>query len=98
MSTAAALLAERLGLEDDELLAVLDVGPLELVGGALEHKPELPLLLALTEDVAQSGALPRWLRAKGRHGRPIELLLARDFGAFETAVDDLRERGFVIGG
>ncbi len=98
MSTAAAILAERLGLTDDELLAVLDVGPLELVGGALDHKPELPLLLALTEDVAQTGALPRWIRAKGRHGRPIELLLVRDFAAFEDAVDDLRERGFVLGG
>ena len=40
--------------------------------------------------------LRRWLRAGGLHGRPIELLLRRDFGAFEDALDDLRERGFVI--
>lgn len=92
------MFAERLGLSDEELLAVLDVGPLELVGGELDHKPQLPLLLALTEDVAQTGALPRWARAKGRHGRPIDLLLERDFAAFEDAVDDLRERGFVLGG
>lgn len=77
---------------------MLDVGALELVGGDIDHKPQLPLLLALTEDVAQTGALPRWIRTTGPHGRPIDLLLAHDFGTFERAVDDLRERGFVIGG
>jgi hypothetical protein len=40
--------------------------------------------------------LRRWLRAAGRFGRPIDLLLAQDFGAFEDALEDLRERGFVV--
>ncbi|HWH94974.1 MAG TPA: hypothetical protein VNT03_14025 [Baekduia sp.] len=40
--------------------------------------------------------LKRWVRSSGRHGRPIDLLLARDFGAFEDALEDLRERGFVV--
>jgi hypothetical protein len=98
-STAAALLQDRLGLTDDELLTVLDAGPLEIVGGDLEHKPQLPILLALTEDVAESpgpAVLRRWLRAGGAHGRPVELLLAHEFGVFEDALDDLRERGFVV--
>ena len=40
--------------------------------------------------------LRRWLRATGPRGRPLDLLLARDFGAFEDALEDLRERGFVV--
>jgi hypothetical protein len=98
-STAAALLQERLGLTDDELLAALDADPLTILGGDLDHKPQLPILLTLTEEAADragEGVLRRWVRATGRHGRPIDLLLARDFGAFEDALEDLRERGFVV--
>jgi hypothetical protein len=36
------------------------------------------------------------VRATGRHGRPLDLLLAQDFGAFEDALDNLREQGFVV--
>jgi hypothetical protein len=36
------------------------------------------------------------MRASGKVGRPIDLLLAQDFGAFEDALEDLRERGFVV--
>ncbi len=32
----------------------------------------------------------------GRHGRPVDLLTERDFGAFEDALGDLDERGFVL--
>ena len=98
-STAAALLQDRLGLSDDELLAALGADPLELIGGDLDHKPQLPLLLTLTEDAAERAGedvLKRWLRASGRHGRPIDLLTAQDYGAFEDALEDLRERGFVV--
>lgn len=98
-STAAALLQDRLGLTDDELLAVLDADPLALIGGDLDHKPQLPILLTLTEEAAEragDGVLRRWIRASGRHGRPIDLLTARDYGAFEDALEDLRERGFVV--
>jgi hypothetical protein len=40
--------------------------------------------------------LRRWVRAAGRLGRPIDLLLAQHFGAFEDALEDLKERGFVV--
>jgi hypothetical protein len=97
VDTAAAVLAERFGLSDDELLAVLDADPLSVVGGALDHRPEVPILLALTEDL-DAAVLRRWLRATGPKGRPLDLLLARDFPAFEDAVDDLRGRGLVLRG
>ncbi len=42
--------------------------------------------------------LRRWLRVGGSRGRPLDLLLARDFAGFEDALADLDERGFVIGG
>jgi hypothetical protein len=38
----------------------------------------------------------RWVRANGPKGRPLDHLLGRDFGAFEDALDDLDERGFII--
>ena len=34
----------------------------------------------------------------GRSGRPLDLLLARDFAAFESALDTLAARGFVLRG
>jgi len=36
------------------------------------------------------------VRASGPRGVPVELLCNRDFPAFEAAVEDLRERGFVL--
>jgi hypothetical protein len=78
---------------------VLDADPLEVVGGELDHKPELPILLDLlaeAEERAGAAVLRRWVRAAGPAGRPIDLLLTREFAAFETALADLRERGFVI--
>lgn len=95
MDTGAAVLTERFGLSDDELLQILDVDPLTVLTGELDHKPEVPILLALTEDL-DAAVLKRWLRATGPHGAPIDLLLARDFARFEDAVDDFRGRGLVI--
>jgi len=95
VGTAAALLQARLGLTDDELLQILDESPLTVIGGELDHKPELAILLALTEE-HDPGTLRTWLRTSGLHGRPVDLLLARDFGAFEDALDDLDDRGFII--
>jgi hypothetical protein len=86
-----------LGLSDEELLAVLGADPLEVVAGELDHKPELPILLSLLAEHDEAG-LGRWLRTEGPHGRPIDLLLARDFPAFESALATLGERGFVIRG
>jgi hypothetical protein len=97
-STATRLLQDRLGLTDEELLTVLDVDALTvLAGDELPHRPELPLLLALTEP-HDAALLRRWVRTAGPHGRPLDLLLRRDFAAFENALGDLEDRGFVIGG
>lgn len=95
MDTGAAVLTERFGLSDDELLQILDVDPLTVLTGELDHKPEVPILLALTEEL-DPAVLRRWLRANGPHGTPVDLLLRRDFAAFEDAVDDFRGRGMVI--
>lgn len=92
---------ELLGLGEDELCRVLDVDPLTLLSGQLEHRSELPILLDLLAEArerAGSAVLRRWVRAAGPHGRPIDLLVRRDFAAFEDALSDLAERGFVIGG
>ena len=40
--------------------------------------------------------LRRWVRAQGPAGRPLDVLLAREFGAFEDALATLAERGFVL--
>ena len=95
MNTGAAVLAERLGLADEELLTVLDADPLSVLTDELDHRPEIPILLALTEDI-DGAVLRRWLRTAGPNGTPLGLLLARDFAAFEDAVDDLRGRGLII--
>jgi hypothetical protein len=90
-----------LGLSDDELCRTLDSDPLTLLSGQLDHRPELPILLDLLDDAAgQAGptVLRRWVRATGPHGRPIDALLRRDFGAFENALADLATHGFVLGG
>ena len=96
-STAAALLQARLGLSDDELLQVLDEDPLTVITGELDHRPELAILLALTEE-QDPGTLRAWLRSTGPKGRPLDMLLARDFAAFEDAIAILAERGYVIRG
>jgi len=86
-------------LSDDELLAVLDEDPLAVITGELDHRPELPILLDLlaeAEERAGAPVLRRWVRAQGPSGRPLDRLLARDFGAFENALGTLAERGFVL--
>jgi hypothetical protein len=78
---------------------VLDASALELLAGELDHRPELPILLDLLADAderAGAAVLKRWVRASGPHGRPLDLLTGRDFAAFERALDDLAERGFVL--
>jgi hypothetical protein len=95
----AAALQRRLGLGDDELLTILDEDALTVITDDLDHRPEVPLLLQLTAEPAErmgEERFTRWVRANGPKGRPLDHLLARDFGAFETALDDLDERGFII--
>jgi hypothetical protein len=97
----AARLMDLLGLSEDELCRILDVDPLTLLSGQLEHRTELPILLDLLNDASeQAGAamLRRWVRANGPGGRPIDALLTRDFAAFEDALADLAFRGFVLRG
>lgn len=92
---------ELLGLSEDELCRVLDVDPLTLLSGQLEHRSELPVLLDLLAEARQragAAVLRRWVRASGLHGRPIDLLLTRDFATFEDALADLADRGFVLRG
>jgi hypothetical protein len=100
-SQRAAELMELLGLSEDELCRVLDADPLTLLSGQLEHRTELPILLDLLADArerAGAGVLRRWVRASGPRGRPIDALTGRDFAAFEDALGDLAERGFVLRG
>ena len=89
----------RLGLDEDELCRVLEVDALSLIGGELDHRPELSILLALSEEAAErvgEEVLRRWVRTTGPSGRPLDHLLARDFAAFEDDLDGLERRGFVI--
>jgi hypothetical protein len=90
---------DRLGLTDEELCTVLDTDPLSVITDDLDHRPEAPLLLQLTAAPAErmgEARFTRWVRAGGPKGRPLDHLLNRDFGAFEDALDDLDERGFII--
>lgn len=96
---AAAVLQERLGLDDEELLLALDADPLSVVAGDLDDKPQLPILLTLTAEAAERvhpDALRRWVRTEGPAGRPLDHLLRRDYAAFEDALGALADRGFVI--
>lgn len=100
MDSPAVQLMQRLGLTDEELCHILDTDPIAVITGELDHRPELPILLQLTAEAearVAAGVLPRWVRTTGPAGRPIDLLLARDFPAFEHAVEVLEQRGFVVG-
>jgi hypothetical protein len=90
-----------LGLSEDELCTLLAVDPLTLLSGQLDHRPELPILLDLlaeAEERAGAPVLRRWVRANGPAGRPLDALLARDFGRFEDQLGELAQRGFVLRG
>jgi hypothetical protein len=100
-SHQAAELMALLGLSEEELCRVLEVDPLTLVSGQLEHRPELPILITLLREASERASpalLRRWVRSAGPSGRPIDALLRRDFAAFEDAVAELGERGFVLRG
>ena len=91
---------ERLGLSDDELLRVLDADPLTLIAGELDHRPELPILLALdrgaAERVGEPSLPPLAARERARRppGRPPAR--ARLRGLRGRRSRHLAERGFVI--
>jgi hypothetical protein len=98
-SARAVRLMELLGLSEDELCRTLNVDPLTLLSGQLDHRSELPILLDLLDEASERagpGVLKRWVRAAGPAGRPIDALGRRDFSAFETALGELAARGFVL--
>ena len=99
MDTPAVVLMQRLGLTDDELCEMLDADPLTVIADDLAHRPEIQILLTLTTEAqehASPAVLRRWVRAGPAGGRPLDALLRGDFGAFEDALADLAERGFVL--
>ena len=85
---SAARLQALLGLTDEELLTILDSDPLAVITGEEDARPEVRILLELLRDDPPPRA---WLRAG-----PLDHLLRRDFAAFEDALAEYRERGFVI--
>ncbi|MEA2144893.1 MAG: hypothetical protein QOG59_480 [Solirubrobacteraceae bacterium] len=90
---------ELVGLSEDELCQILAVDPLTLLSGQIEHRSELAILLTLLAQAGERASpalLARWLRTQGPAGRPLDALLARDFAAFEDALAELADRGFVI--
>jgi hypothetical protein len=85
---SAARLQTLLGLSDEELLTILDSEPLAVITGEEDTRPEVHILLQLLDDDPPPRA---WLRAG-----PIDHLLRRDFAAFEDALAEFRERGFIL--
>jgi hypothetical protein len=97
----AERLMELLALTEDELCQTLAVDPLTLLSGQLQHNAELPILLTLLDEAAErTGAalLKPWARSGTPGERPIDALTRRDFAAFEEAVAELTEHGFVLRG
>lgn len=89
-TSSSELLKARLGLSDEELLTILRSSPLELLVGDEDEREDVRVLLGLTEGI-DPALLRTWVR-----GRPLDLLLAHDFAGFESAVEELRERGWVL--
>ncbi|MDQ8046277.1 MAG: hypothetical protein REI11_16845 [Patulibacter sp.] len=96
---AAERVKAQLGLADDELCDVLGLTPVQLLAGEADLLPQttvLDELLRAASEQVSGEALQRWLRASGPAGTPYDHLVARDYGAFETALETLLSRGFVI--
>ena len=80
---------ERLGLIEDEALAIFELDALAAIAGAVTHRPEVEILDALTAEAALALGQPvlaRWLRAGTPPQRPLDLLLRGDFTGFEEAL------------
>ena len=89
MSQPLGGLVARLGLSDEEALAIFELDALGAIAGEVGHRPEVEILDVLTAEAAQllgEGALARWVRAGHPPARPIDHLLAGEFGAFEDAL------------
>jgi hypothetical protein len=89
LSQPLSRLVERLALSDEETLAIFELDALGAIAGEVAHRPEVEILEALASDAAErlgAEVLARWVRAGPSAGRPLDLLLAGDFGAFEDAL------------
>ncbi len=96
---AAERVQSVLGLDDAELCDVLGLSPVALLAGEADLLPQTAVLDALLRETAElvnGEALKRWLRTAGPAGRPLDHLVAHDYGAFEDALETLRSRGFVV--
>jgi len=69
-------------------LQILDSDPLAVITGDEDYRPEVITLLQLIGDEPPPKA---WVR-----GRPLQLLLQRDFAGFEDALAEYREKGFIL--
>ena len=88
-----------LGLAEDELCDVLGLSPIELLAGDGDLLPQTGVLDELLREAATKvhpEAIHRWVRASGPAGRPLDHLLAHDYPAFESALETLLDRGFVV--
>jgi hypothetical protein len=98
-ASASARLQHLLGLTDEEILVILGSSPLDLISGQEDEREDLRVLMALLNDAEeQAGAatLRRWVRSGPLTQRPIDLLARHDWAAFETALEDLIDRGFTL--
>lgn len=96
---AAERVQAALGLADEELCDVLGLSPVQLITGEADLLPQTGVLDALLREAGErihGDALRRWVRASGPAGRPLDHLLARDYAAFEAALETLLDRGFVV--
>ena len=82
-------LVVRLGLSDEEVLAIFELDALGAIAGEVDHRPEVEILATLSAEADErlgEGALARWLRAGRPPSRPLDLLLGGDLAAFEDAL------------
>jgi hypothetical protein len=99
MSSTSARLQHLLGLTDEEILVILGSTPLDLISGGEDEREDLRVLMALLNDAEeQAGAatLRRWVRSGPLTQRPVDLLARQDWAAFETALEELAARGFIL--
>jgi hypothetical protein len=99
LTSRLAALASRLGLGDEEILAIFKLDPLSAISGEYDHLPQFEVLDGLTAEAAElagEGSLARWVRSSAESPTPIELLERGDWLAFEDALDRwLRDSGIV---
>ena len=69
------------------MLQILNSDPIAVITGEEDQRPEVKILLELLTDDPPPQA---WIKTK------LHLLLQHDFAAFEDALAEYRERGFVV--